>query len=210
MFFNIRTDLAIENRDFFKRSNHLKSEIPGIKISVDNIKDFLKITTIEILEKDASKVLGKPIGKYVTLESKFMNDEISNVDYQIVKHIKKVLYSIIDFQDNTTSILLVGLGNPSVTPDALGSKVIDKLNVSRHIYLYHPELSPTTKYIISAIKPGVLGTTGIDTSEIIKGVVSQTKPNYVIAIDSLAAKEMYRITNTIQICNTRNHSTVLA
>ncbi len=90
-------------------------------------------------------------------------------------------------------------GNSDVTPDALGPKSIEKLTITRHLIEYSPELVSETTRSISAIVPGVLGTTGIDTCEIIKGIVEKTKPNLVIVIDALASKEIKRVSKTIQI-----------
>lgn len=200
----IRTDLAIENREFYKNAMNLEDEVPGIKTIYDDLDEDLTITTVKVLNADAENALGKPIGDYITIESKYMNDEVTHIDEKIIKKLSDLLRNLIDTsQKDSFSILVVGLGNSDVTPDALGPKVVNNLVINRHLFKYRPELlENSTKVAISAIVPGVLGTTGMDTCEIIKGIVEKTLPDAVIVVDALAAKEMYRISHTIQITNT--------
>ncbi len=200
----IRTDLALENREFYKNAMNLEDEIPGIRTIYDNFDDDLQITTVKVLNEEAQNSLGKPIGDYITIESKYMNDEVTSIDEKIVNKLSCLLRELIDTsQKSSFSILVVGLGNSDVTPDALGPKVVNNLVINRHLFKYRPELlENSTKVAISAIVPGVLGTTGMDTCEIIKGIVEKTLPDAVIVVDALAAKEMHRISHTIQITNT--------
>lgn len=200
----IRTDLALENREFYKNAMNLEDEIPGIETISDNFDKDLNVTTVKVLNKDAVNILNKPIGDYITIESEYMNDEVLSIDEKIINKLATILKSLINTTEKLNySILVVGLGNSDVTPDALGPKVIDNLAINRHLFKYHPELlDHSVKVAISAIVPGVLGTTGIDTCEIIKGIVEKTSPDAVIVVDALAAKEMHRISHTIQITNT--------
>ena len=200
----IRTDLALENREFYKSAMNLEDEIPGIETIYDNLDGDLNITTVKILNEDAVNILNKPIGDYITIESKYMNDEVLSIDEKIINKLANILKALINTSNKSNfSILVVGLGNSDVTPDALGPKVVDNLAINRHLFKYHPELlDSSVKVAISAIVPGVLGTTGIDTCEIIKGIVEKTSPDAVIIVDALAAKEMHRISHTIQITNT--------
>lgn len=200
----IRTDLAIENREFYKNAMSLEDEIPGIETIYDDFDEDLNVTTVKILNKDAVNILNKPIGDYITIESKYMNDEVLSIDEKIINKLADLLKTLINTSNKPNySILVVGLGNSDVTPDALGPKVVNNLAINRHLFKYHPELlDNSVKVAISAIIPGVLGTTGIDTCEIIKGIVEKTSPDAVIVIDALAAKEMHRISHTIQITNT--------
>ena len=200
----IRTDLALENREFYKNSMNLEDEIPGIETIYDNSDEDLNVTTVKVLNEDAVNILNKPIGDYITIESKYMNDEVLSIDEKIINKLASLLKTLINTSNKSNfSILVVGLGNSDVTPDALGPKVVDNLAINRHLFKYHPELLDNSiKVAISAIVPGVLGTTGIDTCEIIKGIVEKTSPDAVIVVDALAAKEMHRISHTIQITNT--------
>lgn len=200
----IRTDLALENREFYKNAMNLEDEIPGIETIYDNFDEDLNVTTVKVLNDEAVNILNKPIGDYITIESKYMNDEVLSIDEKIINKLASLLKSLINTSNKSNfSILVVGLGNSDVTPDALGPKVVDNLAINRHLFKYHPELlDNSVKVAISAIVPGVLGTTGIDTGEIIKGIVEKTSPDAVIVVDALAAKEMHRISHTIQITNT--------
>ena len=200
----IRTDLAIENSEFLKNSLQLEDEIPGIETYYENDDKDLNITTVKILEPEAVERLGKPCGEYITIESPYMNDEVDNIDQKIINKlsfcIKKLIPST--FKEEF-SVLVVGLGNSDVTPDALGPKVVDNLFITRHLLKYRPDLLNTSQKIaVSAIVPGVLGTTGMDTCEIIQGITEKTNPDLILVVDALAAKEMHRISHTIQITNT--------
>ena len=200
----IRTDLALENREFLKNSMNLEDEIPGIETICENNDKDLNITTVKILTSEASKKLGKPCGNYITIESPYMNDEVENIDKKIISKLSFLIQDLLNINKKENfSVLVVGLGNSDVTPDALGPKVIDNLFITRHLLKYRPDLlDESQKIAVSAIIPGVLGTTGMDTCEIIKGIVEKTLPDAVLVIDALAAKEMHRISHTIQIADT--------
>ncbi len=200
----IRTDLALENREFLKNSMDLEDEIPGIKTICENEDKDLNITTVKIMTNEAAQNLGKPCGEYITIESQYMNDEVYNIDEKIIDKLSFLLKNLIKSHEKEHfSVLVVGLGNSDVTPDALGPKVVDNLFITRHLLKYRPDLlNNSQKVAVSAIVPGVLGTTGMDTCEIIKGIVEKTQPDAVVVVDALAAKEMHRISHTIQITNT--------
>ena len=204
----IRTDLALENREFLKNSMNLEDEIPGVETSFENEDKDLNITTVNILTSEAAQNIGKPCGQYITIESQYMNDEVYNIDEKIINKLSFLLKKLLlSNEKEHFSVLVVGLGNSDVTPDALGPKVVDNLFITRHLFQYRPDLlNNSQKVAVSAITPGVLGTTGIDTCEIIKGIVEKTHPDAVVVIDALAAKEMHRISHTIQITNTRYYT----
>ena len=200
MNFSFKTDLALENREIYQKAVRKNTEIPGISTVLDDSdKDFL-FTKVSILTDEASQVLFKPKGDFITLESPLLNSEIQNIDAKIIKKVSKTLFET-GKMDKKHSILVVGLGNSDITPDSLGAKVVEKLEITRHLAKYSPELLPHNSRLISAITPGVLGTTGIDTCEIVKGIVEKTNPELVIGIDALAAKEIHRVGTTIQISN---------
>lgn len=201
MFFKVRTDLALENREIYKKAQNIEDEVPGVETIIDDSDSDFLFTHVKILTDEGSSLLGKPIGDYITLESKYMNDEVESIDRKIIDKISYVIRDISHIVKND-NVLVVGLGNCDVTPDSLGPKVIDNLNITRHLIKYAPDLVNENTRAISAIIPGVLGTTGIETAEIIKGIVEKITPDLVIVIDALAAKDMNRISKTIQISNT--------
>jgi len=200
MNINIRTDLAIEAREMVQEEQ--KKEVPGVKVDVEE-KDDITITRVHIKEEEGKKIMGKPIGNYITLEIPKIREKGEEFKEEIAKLLSIELSKIVGdkiIKDATT--LVVGLGNWNITPDALGPKVISKLMVTRHLLEHIPDMVDEELTPVCALAPGVLGLTGIETSEIIKGVVEKIKPDMVIAIDALASRRMERVNTTIQITDT--------
>ena len=198
-YLNFRTDMADERVDTYKKVKNV-SEVDGIKVETKN-KGGIITTVVEVLNEQGKEALKKEIGKYITIEiadlsklEKENNDEVSII---LGEKIKELIG-----EDNAKSILVVGLGNEAATPDALGPKVTKEVNITRHIINFAKEFVEPNTRSISAIAPGVLGTTGIETSEIIFSIVEKIKPDIIIAIDSLASSSIHRIGNTIQLSNT--------
>lgn len=121
MQYEIRTDLALENREIYKTAQKLDTEVPGIETEIDNTNENIYITKVKILSEEGANALGKPIGNYITIESQYMNDEVENIDKKIVEIVSNILQEISHLVKNDT-VLVVGLGNNDVTPDALRSK----------------------------------------------------------------------------------------
>lgn len=200
---NFRTDLADERRDMYRKANNLEDEIPGVE--TENTKEDNNINTskVKILDEQGEQALGKPKGTYVTVDIKNLKfaseEEIEKAAQVVSKQIKELIDKHIGAKED---ILVVGLGNVYVTPDSLGPKVISYIDVTRHLFKYAPQFLDENTRPVSAISPGVLGTTGIETLEIIKGIVDNIKPKMIIVIDSLASKSITRISSTIQIADT--------
>lgn len=200
MFF--RTDMAVERRDVYRAANKIKDEINGVKCEQEKIYDST-ITRVQIYNKEGEKALQRKIGNYITIDIKKLNnitlakeDEIINI---FADELRKIVDKHIEKEDE---ILIVGLGNLYSTPDSLGAKVVQNLEITRHIKIYLPNAIDKNARSLSAITPGVLGTTGIETIEIVKGIVDNIKPKLVIAIDSLCTKNISRINKSIQISDT--------
>ena len=200
--YNFRTDLALERRDIYQKVNNLK-QIDGIKSTEEEINEKLKVTRVEILNKNGEKAIGKPVGNYVTIDVKKLklaeDEDIQKASEVVTKELKKIIDIHTDKQGD---ILVVGLGNIYVTPDALGPKVINEIDVTRHIIKYLPQYVDEGTRPVSAISPGVLGTTGIETVEILKGIVDNIHPKLLIVIDALVSRSIDRISSTIQISDT--------
>lgn len=200
---NFRTDLADERRDIYRKANKLEDEIPGIETEEREANDNIKISKVKILNEEGQNALGKPKGTYVTIDVKNLKiaqeEEIQKAGEVVTSELKEIINSHIGQEDD---ILVVGLGNAYVTPDSLGPKVISYIDVTRHLLKYAPQYLEKGTRPVSAISPGVLGTTGIETLEIIKGIVDNVKPKMLIVIDSLASKSIARISSTIQIADT--------
>lgn len=200
---NFRTDLASERRDIYRKANSLENEIDGIESEKEEINEKISVERVKITNKQGEEAIGKPIGNYITIDIKQLkiaqDEDIENFAEILSNELKKVLEEHIDKQGE---VLVVGLGNIYVTPDALGPKVINGIEVTRHIINYLPQYVNEGTRMVSAISPGVLGTTGIETVEILKGIVDNIHPKLVIVIDALASRSIERISSTIQLSDT--------
>ena len=197
--YSIRTDLAIEVTEMITKETE-DTNIPGVELYIDNVEN-IEISWVKIKDEKGRQAMGKPIGNYVTIESEAMKENDVIMHEKIVNIFSKNLVKLCNLNENST-ILIVGLGNWNVTPDALGPKVISKVLVTRHIKYTLPEEIDEGVRPVSAISPGVMGITGIETAEIVKGVVERLKPDIVIAIDALATRKTSRINATIQMSDT--------
>ncbi len=194
----IRTDLAIENRELYKEEKN--EEVPGVEVKKDEGQDYT-VTRVNILNHVGAEIMGKPEGLYITIEV----PKLKNTDQELREEISKLLAKEIKgmgYNDKHTETLIVGLGNWKVTPDSLGPKVIDRVMVTRQFFIAYNKDEDETVANVSALSPGVMGLTGIETGEIIKGIVEKTKPDLVIAVDALASRKMERVNTTIQITDT--------
>lgn len=200
--YNFRTDMAVERNEIYKKQNSLAEEIDGIENANKIIKD-IEISKVKITNENGANALGKPVGNYITLDVK----EIKNADEERIEEIAEIMADelrtvIREHVSDTDDILVVGLGNRYVTPDALGPKVVPEIEVTRHILEYMPKIMPEDTRPVSAISPGVLGITGIETMEILNGIVQNIKPKMLIVIDALATRKLERISSSIQIADT--------
>ena len=193
----LRTDLAIEAREMFIKKNPT-SEIAPQKIFK---KSGILITETDINNSEAAISINKPLGKYITLESEnFKSNDpefIKKASYILKEEILKILNHKI-----FSNVLVAGLGNRYISSDSLGPMVISKIMVTRHIKEYMPELIDDDIIPVSAISPGVLGITGIETNDIIKGVSEKLNPDLIIVVDALATSNPKRIHTVIQITDT--------
>ena len=200
--YNFRTDLALERRDIYQKANKL-NQIDGVESTEEEINDNIKVSRVKITNSKGEEALGKPIGTYVTIDVKKLKmageEEIQKTSEVLTDELKKIVEMHVNNQED---ILIVGLGNIYVTPDALGPKVINEIDVTRHIIKYLPQYVDEGTRSVSAISPGVLGTTGIETVEILKGIVENIHPKLLIVIDALASRSIERISSTIQISDT--------
>lgn len=197
--YSIRTDLAIEVTEMLTKQTD-DSYIEGVEIYEEEYDD-ISVSWVKIKDKIGEENMGKPMGNYVTIESESMKQNDVLTHERIIDIFSKNLIKLCNLNENST-ILVVGLGNWNVTPDALGPKVISKILVTRHIKDTLPEELYDGVRPVSAISPGVMGITGIETAEIVKGVVDRLKPDIVIAIDALATRKTSRINATIQMTDT--------
>lgn len=206
--YSVRTDLALEEKERFESDN---VEISGVVLEEDYDETLeIRITRVKIETENGAKAMGKPAGVYLTLEAP--NLAVPDEDYhreiseKLADHMEELLHEN-HLTGRDISVLVVGLGNRQVTPDALGPYVVDNLCVTRHIVREYGKyaMGMERAQLVSAIVPGVMGQTGMETLEIVKGVVTETKPDLVIAVDALAARNSRRLNRTIQIADTGIH-----
>ncbi len=197
----LRTDLAIETREMYHESHSDKREIPGVKVDVEEKNDKIKVTRIEIENELGSKIMEKPCGNYITIEA----DKIIGGESEDKKNVSRILSEelkrLIPFNYHL-KVLVVGLGNEKITPDALGPYTLDKVRITRHYFIMFNEDGDDEMACVSGFNPGVMGTTGIESAELIRQAADISKPDVIVAIDSLAARDINRISSTIQISDT--------
>jgi spore protease len=198
VMFQIRTDLALEAREMYQENT--KQEIPGVEVEQKE-EDFATVTRVKVFNKQGSEIMGKPEGNYITVESPRLKKADADLKDRVSQLLAKELVHLIP-NKKTLKTLIVGLGNWNVTPDALGPQVVSKVLVTRHFFEAYGKEEDPTMTSVSAISPGVMGTTGIETVETIQGIVEKIKPDVVIAIDALASRKMERVHSTIQISTT--------
>lgn len=192
----IRTDLAIEAHEMCSKEKAIKNHYNGIDVE-EYKSNGIFVTVIRVKNKEGEEILSKPKGTYITIESpgiKFSEEIYKSTCIELSKQIKK-LFNI----SEKTKTLVVGLGNKTITPDALGPNVISKLLITNHIKYSAHDFFNETFSCVCGITPGVLGTTGIETVDIIKGVVDKIKPELVICVDALASRSLDRVSTTIQV-----------
>jgi len=201
--YNFRTDLALERRNLYRTANNIKNEIDGIETEEEKVGDDILTTRVKVLSKQGEEAINKPIGNYITIDIKNLKvaneDEMQKASEVVTKELKALIDKHVSSKD---PVLVVGLGNLYVTPDALGPKVINEIDITRHLLEYMPEVLNEDTRSVSAVSPGVLGTTGIETQEILKGIVQNINPKLIIIIDALSSRSIERISSSIQIADT--------
>ncbi len=200
--YNFRTDMAIERRDLYQKANKVK-ETPGIQVSQEQVNNDISISRVEVQNEQGEQAIGKPIGNYITIDIKNLKiateEEITKAGEVVTKELKALMQPLVQEKED---ILVVGLGNVYVTPDSLGPSVIKDIDITRHLIEHLPQYVDENTRPVSAISPGVLGTTGIETQEILTGIIEKVKPKLVIVIDALASRSIERISSTIQLADT--------
>ncbi len=196
---SIRTDLAVEAHELSKREAKNAAEIDGVKSNVEE-KENITVTRVEITNENGSKTLGKAIGSYVTIDAPDLKYSLETYE-EVCEIIADEIRKMADISGDMLT-LVVGLGNREITPDALGTSVVSKLLVTHHIKQRMSDFFDENISGVCAIAPGVLGTTGIETADIIKAVTEKVKPQLIIAVDALAAADIERVSKTIQISDT--------
>jgi spore protease len=203
--YQVRTDLALEAHEVIVEHQG-PPEITGVVVENEETP-FTKISRVSIRSDEGAQLMGKMKGNYITIESEALRNRSKEAQEEVSQTLAKELASFLQMKglSEDAATLLVGLGNWNATPDAVGPKVVEQVLVTRHLYeLSPPELRGGLRPL-SAIAPGVLGLTGIETGEIVKGIVDKIRPQCVICVDALASRSTTRVCSTIQISDTGIH-----
>ena len=199
-----RTDLALEARESFEEDG---VEIRGVAIeeSYDEERD-IRVTRVCIETENGARAMGKPVGTYLTLEAPRLSDPDDGYHREVSRQLAEELKQLLGTEEEK-SVLVVGLGNREVTPDALGPEAVNNLMITRHVVREYGKaaLGKEKVHLVSGIVPGVMAQTGMETFEIIKGIIDETKPDVVVAIDALAARSTKRLNRTIQLSDAGIH-----
>ena len=202
--FTVRTDLALEEREKVQGS-----EIPGIRVREwEKEETGIRVTEVAVCDERGEKALGKPVGMYLTVEAASLAKKDDDYHREVSEELAGLLRGMLKEHGLETEkmgrpvrTLVVGLGNPEATPDALGPKVLEHLQATRHLELeYGADFCRKHGYpVLSGITPGVMAQTGMESAEIVRGVVKETKPDLVLVVDALAARSTKRLNRTFQI-----------
>ena len=202
--FQVRTDLALEARESFEEDG---VEIRGgaIEETYDEERD-IRVTRVSIETENGARAMGKPVGTYLTLEAPRLSDPDEDYHREVSRQLAEELKQLLGTEEEK-SVLVVGLGNREVTPDALGPEAVNNLMITRHVVREYGKaaLGKEKVHLVSGIVPGVMAQTGMETFEIIKGIIDETKPDVVVAIDALAARSTKRLNRTIQLSDAGIH-----
>ncbi len=198
----VRTDLALEAKETVQKPDE---EIRGVRVEEEkDTEKEIYITRVIIETKNGAKIMGKPMGTYITLEAPRMATPDEDYHREVSEKVADQIRELLPDEKEELSVLVVGLGNRDVTADALGPNAADQLHITRHVVREFGKAAynKNKMHTVSAIVPGVMAKTGMETCEIIRGVVEETKPDAIIAIDALAARSTKRLNRTIQITDT--------
>lgn len=199
--YQVRTDLALEKHQMAIEEKG--EDIKGIKIDERKISG-INISKISIDSEVGSRDLGKPIGQYLTFEAQNLKQHDIEVQENLQNIFAEEFSKFLDEQNipKDAEALVIGLGNWNITPDALGPKVVENLLITRHLFELMPDEISGDYRNVSGFAPGVMGITGIETSEVVQGVIEKSKPDFIVVIDALASRSIKRVNTTIQVANT--------
>ena len=196
--YSVRTDLALEAQDLISRRTG--QEVPGVMSETEETR-YAAITRVRVMTPEAERILGKARGNYTTIDSKYLRSRSKEIDEELAQVFAREFLRLAPLSENAT-VLVAGLGNWQATPDALGPRTVEYLTVTRHLHNLVPQELRGGMRAVCAISPGVLGLTGIETGEIIRGVVGNVRPDLVVVVDALASMSTKRLGATIQMGDT--------
>ena len=194
-----RTDLALEAKELWTESAEKETKLEGVRAR-DSLGEGYQVTTVDILDEQGASSLGKPVGSYVTVQLDALARREEDAFGRAARAIAAELNGLLKLPEEATC-LVVGLGNRAITPDAIGPGVADHTMVTRHLVEQAPEHFGSFRPV-AALAAGVLGTTGVESGELVKAVAEKIRPGCIIAVDALASRSMDRVCTTVQLANT--------
>lgn len=203
--FQVRTDLAVEARDMYVNTEKESKEIEGVIFKERKVDD-IQIAYVDINQKGAENI-GKKQGRYITIYADGVKLQDTKKQELAANVFAKELRQLLEKNHIKSDAegLIVGLGNWNVTPDALGPMTVEKVLITSHLFKLEYETVASGYRPVAAITPGVMGITGIETSDTVLGIVEKAKPDFVIAIDALASRSIERVNETIQLSDSGIH-----
>ena len=194
-----RTDLALEEKELYEESVGKTTRLPGV-VAREREREGIPVTLVQILDEQGEQALNKPAGIYLTLDLSPMRSREQDAFQRAARALGEELRGLMNLEPGM-SVLIAGLGNRAITPDAVGPKTLDHLLITRHLVKQAPTFFSEYRPV-SAIAPGVLGITGLESAEVIQGVAAQVHPDCMIVVDALAARSLDRVCTTIQLTDT--------
>lgn len=202
-----RSDLAYEKRTTLESTDIEWQRAHGIEYS-EICESGISIATLEIKSEEGASLMGKPQGKYITVFCGKIwlldDDTLDTLSSVIAKNIRALICEMLGREiDAELNVLVVGLGNRQITPDAIGPDTVENIYVTRHLkYADYETYKHLNLCNVSALVPGVLGQTGIETVELVRGAAENAKPSIIIVIDALVARSCERLATTVQLSDT--------
>ncbi|MCI8910518.1 MAG: GPR endopeptidase [Oscillibacter sp.] len=195
--FQKRTDLALEARELWQESAERTSRLSGVKATKTKLEGY-PLTRVDILNRKGEEALGKPQGSYLTIDLTTFWQRRTDFFERAVRAVGSQLKALVPAEG---PVLIVGLGNAAMTPDAVGPLAADSVLITRHLVSSMPRQFSGFRPV-AVFRAGVLGTTGVESAEAVRGLVAQVRPALVIAIDALASRRCERVCATVQLSDT--------
>lgn len=195
-----RTDLALEARELWQERTGAVTALPGVE-AWDALREGIPVNTVKVLDGRGEEALGKPCGSYVTLTLEGLAGREEGIFQRAVRAVAEELSGLMKDVPENGLVLVAGLGNRAITPDAIGPKVHQNTLVTRHLVRQMPEHFGALRPVAS-LAAEVMGTTGVESGELVRAVCEKIRPACVVAVDALASRSLKRLCRTVQLADT--------
>lgn len=195
-----RTDLAIESKELLGGAAEAAGRLEGVRTAEEEREGY-PVTRVEILTQAGARAMGKPVGTYTTLDLTTLADRPRGAFPRAARALAAELSLLLRGLGRREPVLVVGLGNRAITPDAVGPIASDHTLVTRHLLEHAPEHFPAFRPV-AALAAGVLGTTGVESGELVRALAEKIRPSCILAVDALASRSLKRVCATVQLSDT--------